>query len=384
MELRNISVIAQLIVKHLRNELTDEEKRTLADWLERAPQNKEEFERICSEYFLENGRKKELEFDAAAAYRRFQADLEKRQKVRSLYRWVSVAAAVAILFCCGGLFLKYNVKEKTDSFEILPGTTFARLTLSDGKVISLEGKLRDSITYGEAKVNMSGSSIVYSGNATVQKEVFNVLEVPRKGEFKVTLSDGTRVWLNSESVLRYPVLFDENRRRVYLEGEAYFEVTPDRSRPFTVCFGKAEIEVLGTSFNVHCYKDEALAQATLVEGCVDVRLGNEGLVLKPGEQALIDRSGDKMEKREVNVNQYVSWKDGRFVFRKERLEEIMNTVTRWYGVEVVFKDESLKDMTFSGNLKRYENFDQIVRMLEMTEVVSFEVKGERIVIDRKK
>ena len=198
----------------------------------------------------------------------------------------------------------------------------------------------------------------------------------------VTLQDGTVVNLNSASELRYPVQFAGTERKVFLTGEAYFQVAKDKEHPFIVVTGEAEIEALGTSFNVYSYKEENRIETTLVEGAVRFAVADQTVILMPGEQGMVGTDGN-LEKKKVDVFPYIAWKEGKFVFRKRSLEEVMHIISRWYNVEAVFQNESLKKVSFSGNLKRYDDFEHIVSMLEMTGGIRFKVEGRKIFITEK-
>ena len=211
---------------------------------------------------------------------------------------------------------------------------------------------------------------------------YNILRVPRGGEYSVVLGDGTSVCLNSESELRYPVQFDRRERRVFLRGEGYFEVAKDPEHPFVVEVEDAKIEVLGTIFNVSGYAEEERVVTTLVEGVVRLSSDNESVLLEPNEQGVLDKDGH-LSKVEVNVFPYVAWQKGLFVFRQQSLERVMQVVSRWYDVKVVFKDEETKRISFTGNMRRYGNFEQVVRMLEMTGGLNFNIEGRTIYITEK-
>jgi ferric-dicitrate binding protein FerR (iron transport regulator) len=195
------------------------------------------------------------------------------------------------------------------------------------------------------------------------------------------LPDGTTVYLNAESELRFPATFGESGRRVSLSGEAYFEVSRDASRPFRVELSGSVVEVLGTSFNVRAYADEGETRATLVEGSVRFSSGERGVVLRPGEQGVLDRL-DRLDKREVDVELYASWKDGYFAFDRARLEEVMGAIARWYKIDVVFDEPSLREISFSGVVRRYEDFNKIVEMLEMTGDTRFVIEKSTVKIQR--
>lgn len=383
MEPGALNELANWIVKYIRNELTDSERTSLKRWIEQSEENKAEFERISSEAFLVEQRKEELSYSASAAYRRFIASTRKQRRM-SLFKLWSRVAAVIMFMVSGGWWLWHESEAgQSNSEKIVSGSSMARLTLAEGQVIELKGQMSDVIQREGLSVNITGEQLKYlqTGEATAD---LNTLEVPRRGEFRLILADGTKVWLNSETVLSYPQVFIGDQREVFLSGEAYFEVAPDRSHPFIVNMEKgSKVEVLGTAFNVRSYENEAYAQTTLVHGSVNIQTKGKNMKLLPGEQAIIGLAEASLEKRKVNVTPYTAWKDGRFVFRKQSLEDIMRTAERWYDVKVVYASEELRHITFSGNIERYENFDKIIHMLEMTRMVKFTVKGNQIMISKK-
>lgn len=380
MDLHKIQSIARLIHKYLRNELSEEEKAALEQWLQESERNRQEFEYLCSTEFIEESQTLESDFDAEAAFERFRT---ARRKKRLFSHW-SAWAALFLLLLGSGWWVQEYLRNSPSAIQPLAAGNFsARLTLEDGKFFELKGELQDTLRFSGTQIHLSGKQIEYRGQNPEHQTTYNTLEIPRKGEFKLVLSDGTRVWLNSESRLRYPVSFSSECRKVYLEGEAYFEVEPDARRPFQVAFGNAEIKVLGTSFNIQSYRDEPVSRTTLTSGRINITTAGQQLLLQPGEQAVISSDGREVEKRKVNVQPYVAWKDGRFVFRQQRLEDILHTVERWYDLKIKFTDDSLKNRTFSGNLERYENFDRIIRMLEMTGTISFKIEGNQITVSKK-
>lgn len=265
--------------------------------------------------------------------------------------------------------------------NILPGTSKAVLTLANGQMIPLGKETTDStiITDG-TQISASGSGITYADGGESEAVVYNKLDIPRGGEFCLTLSDGTRVWLNSETSIQYPVVFGTKERRVFIQGEAYFEVAKDAKKPFTVQFMSSSVTVLGTSFNIRAYPEEKQSQTTLAEGSVRIYSPGSSMLLKPGEQAEVKALSGEMVKKEVEVKTFTSWKDGRFVFEQEPLENIMRTLERWYDIRVIFRDEGAKRISLSGNLKRYGDFSQVMNMLQMTGDVRFELHGNDVYI----
>ena len=210
--------------------------------------------------------------------------------------------------------------------------------------------------------------------------LYNSLSIPRKGEFVLILSDGTKIWLNSESEVEYPIVFPSGERRIRLQGEAYFQVASDKSSPFIIEMGKVQVQVLGTSFNLRAYQDEEMIQTTLVEGRVCMFTGKKRILLYPNEQGAIELKTGNLVKKQVDVQAYIGWKNGRFIFERQTLEDIMRTLSRWYDVQVVFQSEKARHIEFTGNLRRYDDFGQIVSMLALACPAKFNVSGTTIYI----
>ena len=203
------------------------------------------------------------------------------------------------------------------------------------------------------------------------------MQVPRGGEFAMKLSDGTMVYLNSETNLRYPVQFHGEERRVILSGEAYFDVTKS-DKPFIVEVDDYEVRVLGTRFNVQAYKGESF-ETTLEQGSVEVEVNARVVLLKPGEQAVVTEDGE-LSKQKVDVHRYTAWKDGQFVFDDERLEDVMNTVARWYDIKVFYRNPEVKDIRINGNISRYKDFSVLLEKIEKLEIVYFDIKENVITV----
>ena len=268
------------------------------------------------------------------------------------------------------------------------------MRLSSGEVVDLEvgrgvlsetdGTVIKRDEQGGLRYGDEGKSEVTKAERGKKELIYNVLEVETGGEYYIELSDGTGVWLGACSRLRYPVRFGEGERVLWLEGEAFFEVARDEGRPFTVYAGDLAVEALGTSFNVKSYADDDFSHATLRSGRVRVTVGKDGsggeVVLEPGEQALWE--GGRMTRREVNVEVYTAWMGDAFCFERERLEDIMKSVARWYGVEVFFTSEELKGYHFGGRVPKYADVGEALGLLELTTDVRFEVKGRTVTVTR--
>ena len=379
--------IARIIQKSLKGKLSESEEKLLSDWRKVSEENEHAFQRMISEDFYTVGMEKLETYDYRVAYGRFlQKKYQQRRKRRFLINMARVAAVALPFVIALVLYVGLNREEEqmvrpSLASNILPGTSKAVLTLANGQMIPLGKEATDStiITDG-TQISASGSGITYADGGESEAVVYNKLDIPRGGEFCLTLSDGTRVWLNSETSIQYPVVFGTKERRVFIQGEAYFEVAKDAKKPFTVQFMSSSVTVLGTSFNIRAYPEEKQSQTTLAEGSVRIYSPGSSMLLKPGEQAEVKALSGEMVKKEVEVKTFTSWKDGRFVFEQEPLENIMRTLERWYDIRVIFRDEGAKRISLSGNLKRYGDFSQVMNMLQMTGDVRFELHGNDVYI----
>ena len=311
-----------------------------------------------------------------------------RKSRRMTLRW-SIAASIILLV---GLFVGRTINGVRDIHEeqelaksvMQPGTSKAILMMADGKEVVLEQGQNLNILLNErVRVATSSQGIVYEeyGKGMVTEE-YNKLTTPVGGEYSLVLSDGTKVFLNADSELKYPVEFSDGKRIVDLKGEAYFEVHKDSLRPFIVRMNGAEVTVLGSSFNVNTYGDDGQIYTTLVNGSVRVSSVKNGQaeVLKPGMQSVMDVQSGQLTVREVDVEPYVAWREGRFVFRAMTLDLIMRQLQRWYDFEVFYQNPELKDYEFRGVIKRDMDLDKVLSVIKVTTNVDFEVKGKVITI----
>ena len=311
-----------------------------------------------------------------------------RKSRRMTLRW-SIAASIILLV---GLFVGRTISGVRDIHEeqelaksvMQPGTSKAILMMADGKEVVLEQGQNLNILLNErVRVATSSQGIVYEehGKGMVTEE-YNKLTTPVGGEYSLVLSDGTKVYLNADSELKYPVEFSDGKRIVDLKGEAYFEVHKDSLRPFIVRMNGAEVTVLGTSFNVNTYGDDGQIYTTLVNGSVRVASmkNKQEEILKPGMQSVMNVQSGLLTVRKVDVEPYVAWREGRFVFRAMTLDLIMRQLQRWYDFEVFYQNSELKDYEFRGVIKRDMDLDKVLSVIKATTNVDFEVKGKVITI----
>lgn len=307
----------------------------------------------------------------------------KRPAVRTL-RWMAAAAAILVIVIT---VLKVGHHEGALPKETaVTGThqnrNSAILTLANGKQLALNDIANGTVsTQGGIVVEKQQNGLlqykIVSDNTSVVDT--NTVSTPRGSEYQVVLPDGTKVWLNAASSLTFPIAFTGKERKVFLTGEAYFEVAKNKHKPFKVKFNHEEVEVLGTHFNIMAYKDEAETKATLIEGSVKVTRNNVQRLLVPGQQAVSNQSTDGLSVYEANVQDVIAWKDGYFVFRDANIETIMRQAARWYDIEVVYTGD-LSKKKFGGRISKYENISELLKNLEITGTIHFKTEGKRIIV----
>jgi len=288
-----------------------------------------------------------------------------------LYKWVATTAAVLFIGIVLYLFFTSDHRQQHQladtPVDILPGGNRATLTLTDGKTLELSDAQQGVVVAPDAITYTDGSLIAGYGT-TGQNAVFpsNTISTPKGGQYQITLTDGSKVWLNASSVLRYPSRFTTDKREVAIEGEAFFEIVRDASRPFTVRVNGHTIQVLGTSFNVSSYAEEQDMRITLVEGAVQVnkedsRDRTSAVTLNPGEQAVI--KGNRIDVKAVDVELYTAWKNGLFKFRETELRSVMSQLSRWYDMDVEYIGD-IPDTHYYGQISRDNNLSAVLRILK--------------------
>ena len=377
--------VSRLIVKYLQGCISPEEKVMLDKWLEESSENREIYHRVQGRVNREERQRIIRKLNKRAAWERVDRNT-KKYRHPILRRCMKYAATIVLpLFMVGvGFYLirdKEEIHPVAEMVKISPGVTKAELVLADGHKVVLGTETIDSLV--SVNIVKDGNGVSYLGNKEEGDLAYNIMRVPRGGEFKVRLQDGTLVYMNSETELKYPVRFVGKERRVYLSGEAYFEVQRDTTKPFIVVMNGNEVRVLGTEFNVRSYEDEKCQFTTLVAGKVLLTTHDHRCIeLLPNEQGIVDPQGD-IRKEQVDVALYTAWKDGNFVFRKQSLEHIMEIVERWYDLKVTFEDEWCKQVSFSGNVERYDDFSKLAEMLEATGSVKFRIKNNEIYVTKR-
>ncbi|EOR94312.1 putative anti-sigma factor [Arcticibacter svalbardensis MN12-7] len=373
--MREAYTIRNLFRKYLDGDCSEEEFNQLFDQLQ-FPQHEEQLRNLISEELNKNDKPDaRIEALLESVDGRIMKDIHVWRentlntskpvlKVVPLWRWLLTSAACLLI--CSLVYFYFDssidkgiVKDTKYGYtnDILPAEYKASLTLGNGKTMELSD---------QTSLPQMGSGGMYT------------LTVPKGGTFKLLLHDGTRVWLNASSKLRYPNTFTGSERKVYLEGEAFFEVTKDRSRPFLVMVEGKTIEVLGTSFNVHAYHGKV--QATLVEGSIKIINKGRYSFLKPGQEAII--TDQHTEVSAVDVKPTIAWKNGEFYFNEDPLPEIMNEISRWYDVQVVYTG-NISQGKYTGAISRQATLAEVLEMLEDVTGRSFKIENRMITVQAK-
>lgn len=384
-------LLASWIAKSMAGELSDEELQILDEWRMASGRNRRLYDRIVSREGRESKQKHFTAFDKVSGWQGYSKKLRKTEKKAIRWRVFLRYAAVLLIPLGVAVYGVLHSGEETVSLAnlnaITPGGARAELVLPSGEVVDLVAK-SGVISRGENTViNNEGKTLSYksTGNQVPMDSLrYNEVIVPKGGEYQLVLSDGTLVYLNSMTKVRFPEHFSEKCREVEVCGEAFFEVAKDKHVPFIVKTGAYDITVLGTRFNVTAYADDNLSMTTLVEGVVAI--SGEGVgtarTLRPNEQFVLDRVSGNADVKTVDVNYFTAWKDGMFRFRDVRLEEIMRVVERWYDMTVVYEDESVKDLHFGFNMGRHETIEPLLRIFELNGRVKIEREGKVLKIKR--
>lgn len=380
---------ADLIYKYFGGTLTPDEQRQLDDWLAADERNREllaSFENpatLASDMAFFSGVNVEGDWAAVAARAGYEPD-KGRMIRRRIIKW-SVAASVLLAV---GLTWKWwpGPKEITPIAKVTvpvlqdvqPGGNKAVLQLANGQTVTLGDQAPDTITeQNGTSIRQRQGQLVYNGGAAAEKIQYNMLTVPRGGQYQLVLEDGTAVWLNASSSLRFPVKFIGKERVVELTGEGYFEVAKHKTMPFLVKVNGMEVAVLGTHFNVKGY--EHITKTTLTEGAVKIRLADKrDWLLVPGQQATVNENKE-VKIAVTDIDKALAWKNGIFYFKDDELTDIMEQVARWYDVDIKFKG-NIPARRISGNIRRQANLSQVLDMLNFVSNAKFNIEGRTVYV----
>lgn len=387
--------IARLISARISETITPEEQMKLDAWLVEDERHRKRFCRIQER--LKKDEKNNI-------FRKPEEVLKDMEKVKSelsggrltllgRYPVLRYAAVAALVIGVAVTWMwqpwgkqQTEVQQLVQQEAIFPGSSKVILTLADGEQVSLQDVAKDSLWKDGVLIQTKKGELLYekSEDRMQQDKIsFNKITIPRSGEYKLTLADGTRVWLNSATELKYPVEFKGNSRQVFLQGEAYFEVVADMERPFVVTTPGINVNVLGTGFNVMAYPDDAEQAVTLVHGKVGVRTEKQQVILQPDEQYVYQSATHQGTVRRVDVAEYIGWKEGVMNFDSMPLDELTHKLSRWYDVDFFFTSEQLKNLNFSGAFKKYNELRYVLNIIEEITDVRFVVNNRTVIVNKK-
>ncbi len=301
-------------------------------------------------------------------------------------QWLLVAATLIFIFSAGYLFLFSN-QNKSEVLQqqanlIQPGSQKATLTLSDGEQILLDDAKDGELSKeGNTSIlKIKSGDLVYKANHNNQKVHINTLSTPRGGKYHITLADGTHVWLNAESSIEFPTDFPGNSREVSIQGEAYFEVAKNASKPFLVHTSNQVVEVLGTHFNVNAYENNSAIKTTLLEGSIALQSHQKRMLLIPGQQAI--NQDETLTKMNVDPSEVIAWKEGFFDFTDANIKAVIEEFARWYAIDIEYKGNKINE-TFTGRIPRDWPFEKVWKIMQSFKSIQVEMQGRRIIIEKK-
>ena len=381
--------IKNILKARLDGSITPEEEAVLQEWAESDPQH-------CALLELLDESADHLpllghlyNYDESRVWRNIRKEA-RRRRFRKMARESRKYAAVAavLLFAGYGIWQWIDDRNREEACrayieQVTPGVRGAVLTLSSGEQVDLEqGGERTLVEQDGTRIEVAGEEVAYHDAEPEEEEIpaWNTVSVPRGKEFSLQLSDGTKVWLNSASSLRFPVRFGEGPREVVVTGEAFFDVAKDADRQFIVHADTVAVAVYGTAFNIAAYEDETDVETTLLRGSVEVTSGRRKVMLEPGQQARVGRSGAIFDVRQVPAEEYAAWTRGVFAFQEEPLSSICRKLSRWYDIEILPSGFDADQVRYTGEIRRYETFAEMVRLLERTNQIRIDVQDGRILL----
>lgn len=391
-KIESIIELSEIIAKDISGKLSPKERERLEEWLDTSEHNRKEYHRILKSCNLEEPDNRYEHIDVGKAWNQVQGAISPMGKTRSLHKIARYAAAILIPVLMGITAYWYfndplQAPQQTVE-QIQPGTRSAVLVMADGKNVNLkDNETKNLVENDGTLINNNNEELSYLGQSTQKADqaLTNTLIVPKGGEYSLVLSDGTHVYVNSMSKLEFPVRFTGNKREITLEGEAYFKVAPDKTKPFIVHVKGVQVEVLGTSFNIKAYADDVHSYTTLVEGKVKLNPSRDAssvCFLEPNQQATFNPATSGIDVQRVDAAQVVQWITGKYSFNNKSLDEIMKTLSRWYDFEYRYENESLKELRFEGGLNKYENIEPILEIIKRTGKVNVTIKGKEVLFSK--
>lgn len=393
------SRLNDLIGKYISNTCTRKELEQLLSIIENGEET-ENITRALKDYWQKSGKRLslgeselDLKFALLMKDAKHETAVVPMASAKRTRRWNIQYAAAAIIICMLSVSVYFLFKPKQESIisktemiqtgtgnDVAPGKNKAILTLANGSSIILDSAANGMLTtQGNSKILKLHGMLSYNTLNTKSTEVlYNTISTPRGGQYQLMLADGSKVWLNAASTLRFPASFVGKERKVELLGEAYFEVAKNPAMPFKVKVNGMEVEVLGTHFNINSYDNEATVRTTLLEGSVKINKNSSSRFLKPGQQAQMNKAGEIKIINNVDVEEAIAWKEGKFQFDKADIHDIMRQLARWYDVDVEYK--GTVSSHFGGTISRDVSLSQVLNMLQLTGEVNFQIQNKKVMV----
>jgi transmembrane sensor len=392
---------ASLLLSYCKSELTDSQSEELTEWLAEGEENQQLLALLDNDVAMQ----KQLAFfqaiDSERAFEKVQTIIKEAEPAyetgvgivskngRSLFYKLLVAASIITAIGLGVFFVANkkaavvivkNEKTIVADTVIAPGTNKALLVLADGSEIALDDAQNGALAkQGGTTVSKNKGQVQYDKSGQVSSEVlYNTISTPRGGQYQIQLPDGSLVWLNSLSSVRFPTSFNGAEREVEITGQVYFEIVKNTAKPFVVQVNDAQVHVLGTHFDVMAYSDEQTVATTLLEGGIKFVKGDAINVLQPGQQAQLNKEGQISVHSGINLGKVVAWKNGFFDFDGENIETIGKQLSRWYDVEMVY-DKKVSEI-FKAEIPRNTQFSDVLKALELTGKVHFKIQGRKVIV----
>ncbi|MCF6403712.1 FecR domain-containing protein [Chitinophaga filiformis] len=385
-----IAEIKRLLDKYKRNEISEEEylqlMQEVADDAHTSAIKADIMETLYGKAPDMAFGEEEASAMLTGIFRAGEADARRLRVVRRRRLvYGSLAAAVVAGMIATGVYMSQSGKQAAPVAAIrhrplLPGSDRAMLTLADGTVIPLDSANNGALAQqGNTQIMNRNGALSYNAGGQTSEVMYNTVATPHGGQYQLTLADGSRVWLNAASSIRFPTAFTGRERLVEITGEAYFEIAQQAEMPFRVKVNDVQVNVLGTSFNIMAYQDEQAIKTTLVDGAVQLKHGNNSSVLKPGLQANLSSRDDHFVIAAADMEQTLAWKEGKFRFRNTNIRTIMRQLSRWYDIEVNYQGD-VSDIDLTGVISRREEAGKLLKALEATQRVQFEVNGNKVTV----
>lgn len=381
--------IRHIILRHLRDELSADDQRTLDAWLAASPDNRALFDELSDPDEVAASLDIMDRMNPRAAWQRIQSErADRTRRIFPVRRWT--AAAAIVLLVAGAALWYFHSRQasavpgggsQAAAQDLRPGGNHALLTLSGGRTIILDSAANGLLAQqGSTHIQkIANGQLTYTTEPAKEAPLtYNTLTTPRGGQYQLVLPDGSKVWLDAASSITYPTAFTGKTRTVTLSGQAYFEVVHRVSQPFTVRVNELEIKDIGTAFNINAYPDEPASKITLIEGSIELDKQAQKIILKPGQQTRVT-NGPITIHPSVDIEEVLAWKNGLFQFDRASTAEIMRQAARWYDVDISYEGDVLQHR-FSGTVPRASHASALLHILELTRSVSFTIEGRKIIV----